>query len=158
MSHAGVQTFLKKNSVSYVEPTSNNQYTRQVKTFYQVLINTLIAAVTNNFIWFAVTYWAYLETHSVLATSLVGGGYLVMTAVSGLWFGSVVDHNKKKSAMLLSSGITLLIFCLSLALYLATPEQSFTTVANCPSAPRRHCREYPNYCSAHTRYLAHCRR
>ena len=31
----------------------------------------------NNFVWFALTYWVYLSTKSVISTSLVGGTFLV---------------------------------------------------------------------------------
>lgn len=101
-----------------------------MKTFYQILINNLIAGVTNNFVWFALVYWVYLETRSVFATSIVSGFYILMTAVSGFWFGSIVDHNKKKTAMLISSLITLSFFFLSLGFYLFTPPEAFTTIAN----------------------------
>ena len=41
-----------------------------MKHFIQVLVNTLIANVTTSFLWFALTFWAYLETRSVLATAV----------------------------------------------------------------------------------------
>lgn len=41
--------------------------TNPLSTFYALLGNTLIASITNAFIWFTVTFWAYLETESVLA-------------------------------------------------------------------------------------------
>lgn len=102
-----------------------------MKTFYKVLANTLIAAITNNFVWFALTYWVYLETNSVLATSIVGGIYLVATALSGFWFGAIVDHNKKKSAMLISSLVSLLVFLIGFVAYTAlNPTGVFADVAN----------------------------
>jgi DHA3 family multidrug efflux protein-like MFS transporter len=101
-----------------------------MKTFYHILANVLIATVTNNFIWFALVFWIYLETHSVLATSIVGGIYLIVTALSGFWFGSIVDHNKKKTAMLLSSIVTLIIFGCGLLLYSTTPPEMFKSVEN----------------------------
>jgi MFS transporter, DHA3 family, multidrug efflux protein len=99
-----------------------------MNTFYYILGNTLIASVTNNFIWFALTFWVYLETKSVLATSYVAGIYLIITAISGFWLGSIVDHHKKKYAMLLSSSITLSFFILGLVLYTINPESAFKTV------------------------------
>ena len=68
--------------------------------FYHLLVNNLVAGVTNFTVWFAVTFWAYLETQSVLVTGVIGGIYLVLTAGSGIWFGSIVDHNKKRLVML----------------------------------------------------------
>jgi len=35
------------------------------KTFYAVLANSLAASLTNTFVWFAVTFWVYLQTKSV---------------------------------------------------------------------------------------------
>lgn len=42
--------------------------TVQRRAFVNVLINTLIANVTTSFLWFALTFWVYIETQSVLAT------------------------------------------------------------------------------------------
>lgn len=67
-----------------------------LKTFYQLLGNTIVSSVTNMTVWFALVFFVYLETRSVTATSIVTGIYLVATAVSGIWFGSLVDHYKKR--------------------------------------------------------------
>jgi len=63
-----------------------------MKAFYQLLGNTLLANVTNMTVWFALIFFTYLETHSVTATSVISGIYLVANVVSGFWFGSLVDH------------------------------------------------------------------
>ena len=42
--------------------------------------------------WFAVTFWVFLETQSVFATGMIAGIYLVLTAGFGIWLGSLVDH------------------------------------------------------------------
>ena len=39
------------------------------RTFYQLLGNNLVANVTNFTVWFAITFWVFLETKSVFATS-----------------------------------------------------------------------------------------
>lgn len=101
-----------------------------MKTFYQILANTLIASVTNNFVWFALVFWVYLETQSVLATSVIGGIYLTITALSGFWFGSIVDHNRKKTAMVLSGLVTLVFFSLGLLFLVSAPEGAFKTIEN----------------------------
>jgi hypothetical protein len=49
----------------------------QLAVFHRLVANTGVASVTNNFIWFAVTFWAYLETKSVLATAIIGGTYML---------------------------------------------------------------------------------
>jgi len=96
-----------------------------VKTFYQILANTVLANVTNMTVWFAMIFFIYLETKSVTATSIVSGIYLVMTASLGIWFGSLVDHNKKKNVMILSGVISLLIYIIGFAIYLSTPAETW---------------------------------
>ncbi len=99
-----------------------------MKTFYHVLSNELIAAVTNNFVWFALTFWIYLSTKSVLATAYIAGIYLVATASSGFWLGSLVDRHRKKQVMLASSFATLVLFFFGYVLYSVTPGQEFQTL------------------------------
>jgi DHA3 family multidrug efflux protein-like MFS transporter len=67
-----------------------------MKPFHQVLANNLVANVTNFTVWFAITFWTFIETQSVFATGMIAGVYLVFTAAFGFWFGSIVDHNAKK--------------------------------------------------------------
>jgi DHA3 family multidrug efflux protein-like MFS transporter len=96
------------------------------RTFYNVLANTLVASTTNTFVWFAVTFWAYLETQSVIVTSVMAGVFTVTVALSGFLLGSIVDRYKKKTAMLLSSIATFFFFSLALFLYTSTPPERFT--------------------------------
>jgi len=93
-----------------------------VRAFYQVLANTAIANVTSSYLWWALTFWAYLETRSVLATAIIGGSYMLLVAVFGVVFGVIVDRTKKKAVMVLSSMITLVAYLLAGALYLSLPE------------------------------------
>ena len=74
--------------------------------FYGVLVNTLIANVTTSFLWFALTFWLYLETKSVLATAIIGGSYMLLLAVLGVPFGTVVDRHRKKRVMVVATLIT----------------------------------------------------
>lgn len=95
-----------------------------MQVFHNLLINTLIALTTNNFVWFAMTFWVYLETRSVLATSVIGGSFMFVSAFSGLFFGHLVDHTKKKRAMAYSSIISFVGFLLAGALYLVVPKEA----------------------------------
>jgi MFS transporter, DHA3 family, multidrug efflux protein len=47
-------------------------------------------------------------------------------AVSGFFLGSLVDRYKKKTAMLLSSSCSLLLYAVVCMIYVATPPQTFT--------------------------------
>lgn len=96
-----------------------------MKVFYSILANSIIAAVTTTFVWFAVTFWVYLQTKSVMATGFMAGIYIGAVALSGLFFGSLVDHYRKKNAMLISSICTLLLFSVAAAIYALAPETAF---------------------------------
>lgn len=86
---------------------------RSHRTFLHVLVNTAVANVTTSFLWFALTFWVYLETHSVLATGLVGGAYMLLVAVFGLFFGVLVDRYRKHAVMIGSSLASLAFFALA---------------------------------------------
>lgn len=75
--------------------------------FHHLLGNNFIAGTTNAFIWFAITYWTFLETRSVLATSWIAGIFTIANMVSALFLGAFVDHYTKKNVMLISSVVSL---------------------------------------------------
>ena len=95
------------------------------RTFGHLLLNTLIGSVTNMTVWFAVTFWVYLETRSVFATGIISGIFLALTALSGIWFGSLVDHHGKRVVMAGSSAASLAFYGVATALYLATDREVF---------------------------------
>ncbi|MBW9092219.1 MFS transporter [Microbacterium jejuense] len=97
---------------------------RTVRAFHQVLVNTAVANVTTSYLWFALTFWVYLETQSVLATAIIGGSYMLLVAVFGVVFGVIVDHMKKKAVMMLSSIVTAVAYVLAGAMFLAFPESA----------------------------------
>ena len=69
-----------------------------MRAFYHLLVNTTVAGIINFTVWFAITFYVFLQTRSVFATGMISGIYLVFTAASSIWFGSIVDHNKKKDS------------------------------------------------------------
>jgi DHA3 family multidrug efflux protein-like MFS transporter len=93
-----------------------------MRTFHLLVANSLVASVTNNFLWFALTFWVYLETRSVLATAVIGGGYMLLFAASGMFFGTFVDRHRRMTSMILSGGLTLGAFALAGLVYLASPS------------------------------------
>ena len=93
-----------------------------MRTFYQLVANSLAASVTNNFLWFALTFWVYLETRSVVATAIIGGGYMLLFAISGMFFGTFVDRHRRRTSMLLSSGLTLAAFVSAALVYVVSPD------------------------------------
>ncbi|HCJ48836.1 MAG TPA: MFS transporter [Microbacterium sp.] len=95
-----------------------------MRTFLHVLVNTAVANVTTSFLWFALTFWVYLETKSVLATGIIGGAYMLLLAVFGMVFGTLVDRFRKHSVMVFSAVFTLAAFLAAGAIYLAQPESA----------------------------------
>ena len=95
-------------------------------TFIQVLVNTAIANVTSSYLWWALTFWAYLETRSVLATGIIGGAYMLLIALLGMVFGSLVDRYRKHQTMLVASTTTLVSFAAAGVLYLLLPEETLS--------------------------------
>jgi DHA3 family multidrug efflux protein-like MFS transporter len=102
------------------------------KAFVAVLANSLAAFLTNTFVWFAVTFWVYLETQSVIATSVMAGVYTVSVAVSGIFLGSLVDRYPRKRVMLLSSLTSLSLYAVALAIFGLAPAEAFAQVASVP--------------------------
>ena len=100
------------------------------RAFVHLLVNTLLVSVINFTVWFAVTFWVFLETKSVLATGMVAGIFLVATALSGIWFGSLVDHHRKKTTMQVSALVSLAFYAVAFTLYQLTSEQTFTNPAS----------------------------
>ena len=94
--------------------------------FYHLLANNLVIGVTHFTVWFAVTFWVYLETRSVFATGLIAGVYLALTAACGVWFGSLVDHHRKKTMMIVSTAASLGLYALAAAVYWGGDQAAFS--------------------------------
>lgn len=91
------------------------------RTFMGILVNTALANITTSFLWFALTFWVYLETRNVIATGVVGGAYMLLIALSSISFGTFVDRYRKLAIMRFAAGFTLVMFVLSGVLFLLTP-------------------------------------
>ena len=109
--------------------TENIDTTRTVpeggmRTFLGLLVNTAVANITTSFLWFALTFWVYLETRSVLATGIIGGAYMLLLAVFGMIFGTIVDRHRKHRVMIFSAVATVIAFGAAGGLYLAFPEST----------------------------------
>jgi DHA3 family multidrug efflux protein-like MFS transporter len=101
-----------------------------MKTFHAVLANSLIAFVANNFVWFAVTFWVYLQTKSVIATSVMAGVFTLTIAFSGFFLGSLVDRYPKKRVMQLSSILSLVLYAIAGFIFFTTPYEEFTDASS----------------------------
>jgi DHA3 family multidrug efflux protein-like MFS transporter len=92
-----------------------------MQPFHQLLANNLVANITNFTVWFALTFWIFLETRSVFATGMIAGIYLVLTAMLGMWFGSLVDHHRKVRMMIASSLASFALYAAALGGYALFP-------------------------------------
>lgn len=101
-----------------------------MKTFYSAVANSLAAFLTNTFVWFAVTFWVYLETRSVIVTAVMAGIYTSTVALSGFFLGSLVDRYPKKNVMMLSSICSLVLYALAGLIFVATPRGVFTDASS----------------------------
>lgn len=76
-------------------------------------------------VWFALVFFVFLETRSVMATSIVSGIYIAAVALSGFWIGSLVDRYRKKRVMLASGFVSLFIYAVGFAVYRGAPPGAF---------------------------------
>jgi DHA3 family multidrug efflux protein-like MFS transporter len=91
------------------------------RTFADILVNTALANITTSYLWFALTFWVYLETRNVIATGVVGGAYMLLIALSSISFGTFVDRIRKLAVMRFAAGFTLVMFLLAGGMFLVTP-------------------------------------
>lgn len=96
----------------------------RTRTFTGILVNTALANITTSYLWFALTFWVYLETRNVIATGVIGGAYMLLIALSSISFGTFVDRYRKLAVMRFAAGFTLVMFVLSGVMFLLTPEQA----------------------------------
>ena len=101
-----------------------------MRTFHLLVANSLVANVTTSFLWFALTFWVYLETRSVFATAIIGGGYMLFITVSGMFFGTFVDRHLRRTSMLLGSGISLVAFALAGLVFAVAPQSGLRDYAH----------------------------
>jgi DHA3 family multidrug efflux protein-like MFS transporter len=107
-----------------------------MKPFYTILGNSLAASVVNNFVWFAVTFWVFLETQSVVATSIMAGVFTITIALSGIFLGSLVDRYPKKTTMMASSLASAVLYALAAVVYVSSPAGALADPAS-PASPSR---------------------
>lgn len=100
-----------------------------MKKFIAVAANNFVSGLASALVWFSVTIWAYLQTHSVLVTSILSGVHLIGMIASSLFFGSIVDHHKKKSVMLGADLASALSFLAAYGFYASVPEVIFQDVS-----------------------------
>lgn len=104
--------------------------TADERTFRRLLLNTLVSGVTSSFLWFALTFWVYLETRSVVATGVIGGAFALSSAVLGPYFGTFVDRHRKHHAMVVTTSVSLLCFAVATLVFVAVPAGSLLNLTH----------------------------
>jgi len=104
--------------------------THDEATFRRLLLNTLVSGVTSSFVWFALTFWVYLETHSVVATGVIGGSFSISAAVLGPYFGTFVDRNKKHRTMVVASTLSLASFVVATLVFVSVSSHDLLRLTN----------------------------
>jgi MFS transporter, DHA3 family, multidrug efflux protein len=113
-----------------IDPTTTPEpHPGSLAVFRQLLLNTLVSGVTSSFLWFALTFWVYLETRSVVATGIIGGAFGLATAAIGPAFGTYVDHHRKKAAMVLATTVSMLCFSVATAVFVAVDRDDLLRLA-----------------------------
>lgn len=98
--------------------------------FRRLLVNTLMTGVTSSFLWFALTFWVYLETRSVVATGVIGGAFSISSAVLGPVFGTFVDRHRKWTALVATTALSVACFVVATAVFLAVPSRDLLALTN----------------------------
>lgn len=93
-----------------------------MRTFLHLLVNTAVANLTSNFLWFALVFWVYVETQSILVNGLLGGAYMLIIAACSMYFGSLVDRYRKLFVMRISGWASLTAFLVVCAMFFSIPR------------------------------------
>lgn len=99
-----------------------------MRQLQQILLNSLVGNTTNSFIWFALVFWLYLETRSVLATAIIGSMYFILSSISGVFFGTFVDHHLKRTSLLVASTSSLVLFAAASTIYFAVGSTALASL------------------------------
>lgn len=98
------------------------------RSFLNILVNTAVANLTTSYLWFALTFWVYLETENVMATGIIGGSYMLLIAFFSLIFGTLIDRYRKKQVFVFSSVFTAVAFGLAGLIYLWLPTEEILNI------------------------------
>jgi len=95
-----------------------------MRTFLNLLINALVANLAAGFLWFALTFWVYLQTGNVMATGIIGGAYMLLIAVCSIPFGAIVDRSSRHRVFISASALSSTAFAAASLLYLLQPRST----------------------------------
>lgn len=99
-------------------------------TFRRLLLNNLVSGITGSFLWFAVTFWVYLETRSVVTTAVIGASFSIASAILSPMAGTYVDRHRKHTAMVVGSLGMAGCFLVATLVFLAVPADDLLRLTN----------------------------
>ena len=99
-------------------------------TFRRLLVNSLVSGVTSSFLWFALTFWVYLETRSVVVTGVIAGAFSISSAVLGPAFGTYIDRHRKQPSMVLATTISAAAFAAATVVFVAVDADDLLQLRN----------------------------
>ena len=100
------------------------------RVFHRLLANSLLSGVTSSFLWFALTFWVFLETRSVVVTGVIAGAYSLSAAVLGPAFGTYVDRHRKQPSMVLATTISTGAFAGATAVFVLVDADALLRLGN----------------------------
>lgn len=101
-----------------------------MKRFLHVLINIAVANTSTFFLWSALSFWLYLETHSVLILSILSGTFMTLVTLSGMFFGTIVDKHRKKEVIAISSIVALIFLLLAGSVFLFFDRKEIADISS----------------------------
>ncbi|HCA99563.1 MAG: MFS transporter [Petrimonas sp.] len=101
-----------------------------MKRFLHVLINIAVANTSTFFLWSALSFWLYLETHSVLILSILSGTFMTLVTLSGMFFGTIVDKHRKKEVIAVSSIVALIFLLLAGSVFLFFDRKEIADISS----------------------------
>src|SRR5262245_64519391 len=107
-----------------IRPAPGSESVAVPPAFRQLLGNTLVTSVTSSFLWFALTFWVYLESRSVVATGCIAGAFSLSAAVLGPVFGTYVDRHRKHTAMVVITAVSVASFAAATAVFVTVDASS----------------------------------
>lgn len=100
------------------------------KIFHTLLANALIAYVTNFFIRFCLVFWAFLQTNSLIISSIIGWFFAAANMLTAVQFWNIIDHHKKHTVILRSSIGSATAYALGAIIYFGSDPTVFTSATS----------------------------
>ena len=100
------------------------------RIFHRLLLNTLASGVSSSFLWFALTFWVYLETRSVTATGVIGGSFTLSSALLGPVVGTIVDRHRKIHVMRATTAVSAACFGAATVVFVTVPADDLLRLSN----------------------------